>query len=175
MTSLRSPRRDVASLCALAAAVALFAACSGDDNTTETATPQPPTFTATLAGANEVPAVNAPGTGTATVVFFPATGTPTSGSYTVTVSGLTGAPTASHIHAPADTKTSTGVLVNFNPSSVTTTAGTFTGSFTQGDIRNANVSMDSVMKLVKAGLAYVNVHTTANGGGEIRGQLVPKP
>ena len=41
--------------------------------------------------------------------------------------------------------------------------------------RNPNVSMDSVMKLVKAGLAYVNVHTPANGGGEIRGQLVPKP
>jgi hypothetical protein len=161
---------------ACAGIVALLAACSDDDTAT---TPAPPTtFTATLNGANEKPtATTSTATGSATVTFVGATSTTpaTSGTYTVTVNGLTGAPTASHIHAPASTDQAAGVLVNFNPASVTTSSGTFSGTFTQTDITNPAVSVDSVLKLVRAGLAYVNVHTAANKAGEIRGQLVPKP
>lgn len=164
-----------ASLAALVGAAALvsLAACSDDDTVTPAGPPT--TFGATLSGANERPnAVNTPGAGSASVSFTPVSGPATSGTYTVTVTGLTGAPTAAHIHAPADVNTATGVLVNFNPASVTTPAGTFSGTFTQADIRNPAVSVDSVLKLVRAGLAYVNVHTAANGGGEVRGQLTPK-
>ena len=161
---------------ATASATALaLGACNSSNDATTPAGP-PTTFTATLNGASERPnAVAVPGTGSATVTFTMANGIATGASYTVTVSGLTGAPTASHIHAPASADAATGVLVNFNPAAVTSTAGTFSGTFSQSDIRNAAVSVDSTLKLVRAGLAYVNVHTAANGGGEIRGQLVAKP
>jgi hypothetical protein len=35
----------------------------------------------------------------------------------------------------------------------------------------ATVSGDSLKTLLDAGQLYVNVHTVANGGGEIRGQI----
>jgi hypothetical protein len=34
------------------------------------------------------------------------------------------------------------------------------------------VSSDSLMVLLNNGNAYINVHTAAHGGGEIRGQVV---
>jgi hypothetical protein len=36
-------------------------------------------------------------------------------------------------------------------------------------------SIDDVIQAVLNGNAYVNIHTSTNPGGEIRGQLVPKP
>ncbi|AHG93848.1 CHRD domain containing protein (plasmid) [Gemmatirosa kalamazoonensis] len=180
LSPLATRRRVVAATVAAltgGAALLAFAACSSDDSTTTTPAGPPTTFVTTLSAANERPVVNAPGTGTATVTFTSSVpgGPLTGGTYTVTVQGLTGAPTASHIHAPADVNTSTGVLLNFNPASVTTTSGTFSAGFSQADMRNQAVSIDSLVKLVRAGLAYVNVHTSTNPGGEIRGQLVPKP
>ena len=68
-----------------------------------------------------------------------------------------------HIHGPADTTTSAGVLVGLAtpPSS---TSGTFSGS----------VSLTpEEMAFVLAGQTYINIHTVNNGGGEIRGQIWP--
>jgi hypothetical protein len=39
----------------------------------------------------------------------------------------------------------------------------------------SNISFDSVLVLLRNGNAYVNVHTTAVPGGEIRGQIVKVP
>jgi hypothetical protein len=72
--------------------------------------------------------------------------------------------TAGHIHhAPID---SAGpVRVDF---SVAATGPGFTGTVTQG---SRVVTGDSVQTWLREGKAYVNVHTRANLGGEIRGQL----
>ncbi len=162
--------RRVRTLAALlpAALLGAAAACGDDDEPTP---PLPPTFTTTLSGANERPtAVNTPATGTARVVVNGA-----SVSYTVTVTGLTGAPRLAHIHGPSDASTNAGVLVDFDPTPVTGTAGTFSGTFTAGDIRGqggrAPISLDSLVTLMRTGQAYVNVHTQQFGAGEVRGQL----
>ena len=36
------------------------------------------------------------------------------------------------------------------------------------------ITFDSLVSAIRAGNAYVNVHTTANAGGEIRGQITPQ-
>ena len=36
------------------------------------------------------------------------------------------------------------------------------------------INGDSLRKLLLAGLTYANIHTTVNGGGEIRGQITIK-
>ena len=151
-------------------ALASLSAC-GDDTKTN---PTPPTFQASLAAANERPTPNSsPGTGSATVVQNGSTFT-----YTVNYANLTGAPTLSHIHGPADATKAVGVLVNFNIGTPTSGTGSFTGTFTPADIVPASgqppISMDSLVTLMRTGNAYVNVHTSANKGGEIRGQLTLK-
>jgi hypothetical protein len=40
---------------------------------------------------------------------------------------------------------------------------------------NATVKGDSLRKLLFAGKTYVNIHTTSNTGGEIRGQVTKQP
>lgn len=151
-------------------ALASLSAC-GDDTKTN---PPPPTFQASLNAANERPTpVTSPGTGSATIVQNGTTFT-----YTVNYAGLTGAPTLSHIHGPADATKAVGVLVNFNVGTPTGGTGSFTGTFTGADIVPASgqpaISVDSLVKLMRTGNAYVNVHTSANKGGEIRGQLTLK-
>ena len=36
----------------------------------------------------------------------------------------------------------------------------------------AGINGDSLKKLLFAGLTYANIHTSNNGGGEIRGQII---
>lgn len=161
---------------ALAAAVAIVAAgaCSSSDETPTT--PALPTqFSAQLNAANERPApVNSAAVGSSTVTVNGTTVT-----YTVTMSGLTGAPRLSHIHGPGDATVAAGVLVNFpSITTVTTNAGTISSSFTASDIVGQNgqppITMDSLLKLMRSGNTYVNVHTAQFGAGEIRGQLIAK-
>jgi hypothetical protein len=48
-------------------------------------------------------------------------------------------------------------------------SGTATGTINFNENATATVSGDSLLKLIDAGRAYVNVHTNTNGGGEILG------
>ncbi len=82
--------------------------------------------------------------------------------------------TLAHIHAPADTGSNAGVVLNLflGP----TKGPAFSGTLAQGvggDLgAPAGMTMDSLLVLLRNGHAYVNVHTRAHPAGEIRGQLV---
>lgn len=80
--------------------------------------------------------------------------------------GLSGMATAAHIHGPAAAGSFAGVLINLAPFN----GGGF-GS--NGSLAGSVVLTPEQKAMVMAGLTYVNVHTVANSGGEIRGQIVP--
>ncbi len=117
------------------------------------------TFKADLKGASEVPPNATTGSGTVTVTFDPATKQLTwSGSY----SGLTGPVTAAHIHGPAEPGKNAGVVLWLSEKGKPFPSP-FKGSATLTDAQGADLM---------AGQYYINVHTAANPGGELRGQLV---
>jgi CHRD domain/Bacterial Ig-like domain (group 2) len=95
-------------------------------------------------------------------------------NYTVTWSGLSGPATAVHIHGPGSEADVAGVLVDLAVTGQTTNYGTAKGSFSAADIHPAAgqpaISVDSLVTLLGSRHAYVDVHTAAYAGGEIRGQ-----
>ena len=80
--------------------------------------------------------------------------------------GLSDAATAAHIHGPANSSGATGVLLDLAPFN----GGAFGVSGTL--IGSVAISAD-VKAAILSGLTYVNIHTMANGGGEVRGQVGP--
>ncbi len=80
--------------------------------------------------------------------------------YNVTHEGLTGPAAAAHIHGPADPGANAPPVVPF-----ASAASPITGTATLTDAQAADLM---------AGRYYVNVHTAANRGGEIRGQIILK-
>ena len=119
-------------------------------------------FTATLNGAQEVPANGSTAKGFGVVTLNDAE---TQIRYSLTFSGLGSNQTASHIHGPAAIGANAPVL--FNVGSTGATSGTFT-ALTQ------TVTPAQVQQL-KSGLWYFNVHSNDLPNGEIRGQILPAP
>jgi hypothetical protein len=80
-------------------------------------------------------------------------------TWTVTFNGLTGDATAAHFHGPAAPGANAGValLIGNNPASPAKGTATLT---------------DAQAADLMGGRWYVNIHTAANRGGEIRGWLV---
>lgn len=115
------------------------------------------TYTAHLTGKDEVPPTTSAGTGDATLTYDAATKVL---NWKVTYSGLTGPATAGHIHGPAPAGVNAGVLIPFDVPKAP--AGTITGSKALTDAQLADLN---------SGRYYVNIHTEANKGGEIRGQI----
>jgi CHRD domain len=111
------------------------------------------TFLATLNGASEVPTNASIATGTATLTF-----NTTSKIFSIIVNHNIATPTNGHIHKGA-IGVSGGVVYPFASfaSPINYTSGTLDA--TQEADLNAN-------------LYYVNIHTAAFPGGEIRGQLI---
>jgi hypothetical protein len=112
------------------------------------------TLTTKLDGATEVPAVKTDGTGTATVTLDTATKKAT---YEVTYSGLSGPSSMAHIHGPAAPGTNAGVVVPLKNSP----------SPLKGDVTLTDAQITDLL----AGKDYINIHTAAHPGGEIRGWL----
>ena len=99
-------------------------------------------------------------------------------TYDVTFQGMTSNVTLGHIHGPAAATANASPILNFGtlPGATFTTgglSGTAHGSTTLNAANQLSptVNGDSLKKLLLAGLTYVNIHTTQNGGGEIRAQL----
>jgi uncharacterized repeat protein (TIGR01451 family) len=114
---------------------------------------QPALFTATLTGAQETPANNSNGTGTAALLLSP---DETSARLSLNFSGLTSAETDAHIHGPAAPGVVGPILFPLPAGNVSD----FLISLTPADVTN-----------LKNGQLYVNVHTTNFPNGEIRGQF----
>ncbi len=124
-------------------------------------------YEAQLNAASETPANTSTATGTATFVL--------NGNrlrYTVTVLGLSGPATMAHIHVGA--KGASGPPVySFKINKVA--AGTLAQGYVDLSKEvSKGVSGDSLKTLLANGDAYVNVHTAAHPGGEIRGQIEKK-
>lgn len=151
-----------------------IAACSDDESPT---VPPAEKWSATLAGSNEVPPVTTNATGTAT---FEAVGD-TAITYTVSTASITGV-TMAHIHTGV-AGVNGGVLVWLAPPNGTApqaasgavngqlATGRFNASWIRGVGGQPAITLDSLKKLMRTGAAYVNVHTSAFGGGEVRGQI----
>jgi hypothetical protein len=124
-----------------------------------------------LTGAKERPtAVLSTATGKATFEVMSGGGV----KYTISVAGLTGAIMA-HIHTGVADSAGPIVVPLFN---ATTPTGPLTGTlasgtFTASNIQIPGISLDSLLTLMRVGRTYVNVHTQANPGGEIRAQIEP--
>ena len=114
-------------------------------------------YTTALSGSEEVPPTTSKGTGSADVTYDPSSKKLT---WKVTFSALTGPATAAHFHGPA------AHGANADPAvPIPGTASPLTGSATLTAAQEADLA---------AGKWYVNVHTAANKGGEIRGWLKKK-
>ena len=131
------------------AAACLIAACAIGTVRAETVT-----FTGTMTGATEVPAKTTDGKGTATASLDTATKMLT---YQVDYSGLSGPATAAHFHGPAEPGANAGVVMPF--------------AAPASPIKGTATLTDAQMADLMAGKWYANVHTAANPGGEIRGQM----
>ena len=112
-------------------------------------------YKADLKASNEVPAVDSKGSGTLQATYDTATKKLT---YTVTYKDLSGPAAAAHFHGPADAKTNAGVVVPAK-------------DVANSPIKGEATLTDAQAADLAAGKWYFNVHTAANKGGEIRGQV----
>ena len=125
------------------------------------------TFSATLSGDAEVPAVT----------------TDASGSFTATIadgaldfsltSDATGI-TASHIHLGGPDENGGVVAFLFGPADPAVDTVDTSGTITVDDLLDVLAGdWDGFVAALNDGTAYVNVHTEANPPGEVRGQIAP--
>lgn len=114
-------------------------------------------FSAKLAAASEVPPNDSTGTGTLVASLDRQSHVLT---WTLTYAGMSGPVKAGHFHGPAAAGTNAGVVLPFTGSVESPIKGT------------ATLSEAQVADLT-AGKWYVNLHTPAHPGGEVRGQVLP--
>ena len=146
-------------------------------------------YTTVLSGAAEAPPNASPGTGTAIVTLDLDLVTM---RVQANFSGLTGNVTAAHIHGAtavagtgtAGVMTPTPTFPGF-PSGVTsgsydqtfdmTLASSYNAAFITAQGGTVSGALNALVASLEDGKAYLNIHTSTFGGGEIRGFLVPEP
>lgn len=110
---------------------------------------------ANMNAASEVPPTNSKGNGQGQFTFDTAS---RKLDYTITYKDMSGPVTAGHIHGPAAPGANAGVEVPFKDAGASPIKGSATLTEKQADD-------------LMSGKSYVNLHTAANKGGEIRGQI----
>ena len=113
------------------------------------------TFTTQLRGGNEVPPVASSASGQVDAMLNTETNVL---RWRLTYTNLSGPPRAGHFHGPAAIGANAGVVLPFPG---------LMGSPMEG---SATLTAAQVSDLM-AGRWYANIHTVANPGGEIRGQM----
>ncbi|HEY9840151.1 MAG TPA: CHRD domain-containing protein [Candidatus Obscuribacterales bacterium] len=117
-------------------------------------------FFASLSGSQETPPVNATGTGSARLVLNPGK---SEAQIDVVVSGLSGPITGAHIHRGGPGQA--GAVVK----ELEVKGNVITGMWRRND--SSMPFTEELLNDLQNGNLYVNVHTAANPGGELRGQL----
>ncbi|TFV73694.1 CHRD domain-containing protein [Bradyrhizobium frederickii] len=110
---------------------------------------------AELKGSNEVPPNNSSGSGRAEATFDSETKVLT---YTVTYADLTGPVIGAHFHGPGEAGKNAGIALPFKT--------------VQSPIQGSAALTDAQAADLLAGKWYANIHTAANPGGELRGQMM---
>ncbi len=132
-------------------------------------------FAVGLSPSNQVPAVtNSSGSGntisggivfdTDTAMLQLAIGYGSAAGFT----DLTGVPIGMHIHGPASTNQNAAIFLDLDPLNFPA-ANPTNGGVIFGTLAFPTNAVSNLL----AGLDYVNIHTTLNPNGEIRGQLIP--
>jgi hypothetical protein len=144
---------------------------------------QAATYTATLSGPNESPPNASAGTGVTVVSLDTVTHTL---QVSVSFSGLTGNTTASHIHCCIAPNGTAGVATatptfpgfplgvtsgSYNATFDTTLASTWNAAYITANGGTPASAEAALAAGLAAGQAYLNVHSSVFGGGEIRGFL----
>ena len=109
---------------------------------------------AELKGSNEVPPNASSGSGKAEASFDTDTKILT---YTVTYTGLTGPALGAHFHGPSEPGKNAGIALPFKSA--------------QNPIQGTATLTEAQAADLLAGKWYANIHTAANPGGELRGQM----
>lgn len=117
-------------------------------------------FEVSLTGAEQVPPVDTAGKGSAKLTYDPATRVV---HWTIAYEGLSGPVTMAHFHGPAEEGKNGGVQVWLAKQ----------GSAVESPIKGHATLTPEQAKQFAAGEWYINLHTKAHPGGEIRGQVVP--
>jgi hypothetical protein len=101
-------------------------------------------------------------------------------TFVLTYADLSAPPLVAHIHV-GQRGVNGGVSVFFcggaKPACPATTSGTVTGTITAADVMGPTTQgfkagdLASVEKAIRAGVTYVNMHTSNFPNGEIRGQI----
>lgn len=112
-------------------------------------------FTTQLRGANEVPANASTGSGSVDAALNKNTMLL---RWKVNYTGLTGNATAGHFHGPAAVGANAGIALGW------------TNPIVSGMEGSATLTAAQAADLM-AGRWYANIHTAANPGGELRGQM----
>ena len=131
--------------------VLLFASCAyvyGDTNIVK--------LSGQLSGMNEIPSNPSMGKGTVDAMFNKETNELT---WTVTYAGLSGPASAAHFHGPALADANAGVVLGFKGS-------------VESPIKGMATLTPQQANDLLAGKWYVNIHTKANPGGEVRAQVM---
>ncbi len=113
------------------------------------------TLKADLKGTNEVPPNTSPATGKAEATLNTETRVL---NWKVTYAGLTGPAMGAHFHGPSEPGKNAGIVLPFKT--------------VQSPIEGTATLTENQAADLLAGKWYANIHTAANPGGELRGQMM---